>query len=396
MDPRSLGIRGNRSRLRLWRGGAAAVLCDITASAQPGVQVKSGTSLTLLVESDLRGEQDSLAATIELRDDTFATLQHQPVQLAITASRAPTQSMVETTDEHGRIVLPLPSSSPTLTIAATYAGNELYGPAHATLDYARPPTSRGSLTQEFEADSDEADSTLMGDPWALGTWLLCVTALVILALKPRRLPQAQSDSPAKSKRWISPPPSAFGFRTRKSQPRNETRFVGQLVDDELGRPIANATINLEGSNGSLARVHSDRQGRFCTDPLSPGMYTLVIEAQGHTRTSVQAEIATADSSALRLQIPLTSFRTALWRNYQRVAAESVAAKSKLHIHWTDTPHEWSRSIRDRKDTRLAAALDAMERGLFSPVPLSEQRLTALCLELAAASKTPRDPNSATH
>ena len=55
---------------------------------------------------------------------------------------------------------------------------------------------------------------------------------------------------------------------------------GQVVEAGTGRPIAGARVDVRGSSGQVYAT-TDQSGRYETEPLTPGSYTISVTAPGH-------------------------------------------------------------------------------------------------------------------
>jgi outer membrane receptor for ferrienterochelin and colicins len=101
------------------------------------------------------------------------------------------------------------------------------------------------------------------------------------------------------------------------------RFEGTVVDRTTNRPVA-AQVRVRDSAGVATHARTDRDGRFRTDPLSIGFYTIEIRALGYRSASVErrldATVSRLDTVALgAAAIELDALVVTASRREQRLA-----------------------------------------------------------------------------
>ena len=78
------------------------------------------------------------------------------------------------------------------------------------------------------------------------------------------------------------------------------------VSDDLGTPIAGATINVEGPYGTVTAV-SDETGRYRFPRLTPGEYTVTAIVEGYTESSTEVRVVLGETVTVEFAMQKSAF-----------------------------------------------------------------------------------------
>ena len=85
-----------------------------------------------------------------------------------------------------------------------------------------------------------------------------------------------------------------------------TGGIAGSVSDDLGTPIAGATINVEGPYGTVTAV-SDDTGRYRFPRLTPGAYTVTAIVEGYSESSTEVRVILGESVTVDFAMQRTAF-----------------------------------------------------------------------------------------
>jgi hypothetical protein len=85
-----------------------------------------------------------------------------------------------------------------------------------------------------------------------------------------------------------------------------TGGIAGSVSDDLGTPIAGATINVEGAYGTVTAV-SDDTGRYRFPRLTPGAYTVTAIVEGYSESSTEVRVILGESVTVDFAMQRSAF-----------------------------------------------------------------------------------------
>ncbi|MFK7992157.1 MAG: carboxypeptidase regulatory-like domain-containing protein [Sandaracinaceae bacterium] len=234
-----------------------------------------------------------------------------------------------------------------------------------------------SLTARFVSDAPwrpSAHSALVvvevnssGGPG--GWWLLIpmlLSGAILLLLRARRA-APPSDSVA-----VVRPTAGVEAGTVVSRTADRLEVAGVVYDADEDRPLLDAIIVLRGAAEDL-RTHADEGGAFRFDSVSPGAWTLIVEAAGYEPRESRVEVPHRGGWS-SITVRLLSLRQAVIRRYQGLA-QILAPEPKWWAFWT--PRELVKRAPRAVRSDVADLTERVENAAYGAVPPAPEEVAEI-------------------
>jgi hypothetical protein len=133
---------------------------------------------------------------------------------------------------------------------------------------------------------------------------------------------------------------------------NGTTILGRVLDNNGGLPISKATVELERGDKTIATTTSAPDGSFTFSGEEPGVYTVLISANGYQTTRSTDVYVTPGESRVDVQTAIGRATTGL----RTIGGVQVASQGSLQTTTTINEHLDPSIVQDQSYARSGDAL----------------------------------------